>query len=269
MRLRRKLTQDAHAATYTCGYVCVLVLSSATASCVHARLGHVLTNSIQPRAILALTATAPPATRASIHSLLGIPEANQVLESPLRDNLRLRVVHVVPGANKSGAVASHVVQLLKTGATVGLRQSLGSSCSCTRALPRLSSTAGGHAGCCSMANQRHCLHKCCIDWRAGELSDVKSAIVYAGFKHSCDSLALQLGRAGIRAYAYHAGLHMKQRELVQVRQAAASWVCAWVSQHTGVERIHSFATCSTVLSLSAHAAVRLSMYSVCPHQHQH
>jgi superfamily II DNA helicase RecQ len=74
-----------------------------------------LTNVLQPRAVLALTATAAPITRISIHQLLRIPQEQEVVESPLRDNLRLRVLHVATGATKSGSVATHIVQLLKTG----------------------------------------------------------------------------------------------------------------------------------------------------------
>lgn len=85
-------------------------------SCVRAcRLGHLITNILQPRAVLALSATAAPRTRASILQLLHIPPPQQVVESPLRDNLRLRVVHVAAGAARTG-VPTHIVQLLKTGA---------------------------------------------------------------------------------------------------------------------------------------------------------
>jgi superfamily II DNA helicase RecQ len=70
---------------------------------------------LQPPAVLALTATAARATRAGILRLLSIPETNQIVASPLRDNLQLRVMHVTEGASKAGAVANHVVQLLKTG----------------------------------------------------------------------------------------------------------------------------------------------------------
>jgi protein tyrosine phosphatase len=44
-----------------------------------------------------------------------IPNDQQVVASPLRDNLRLRVVHVAAGAGRTG-VPKHIVQLLKTGA---------------------------------------------------------------------------------------------------------------------------------------------------------
>jgi superfamily II DNA helicase RecQ len=74
-----------------------------------------LTNVLQPRAVLAVTATAAPITRTSIRQLLRIPQEQEVVESPLRENLRLRVLHVAKGATKSGAVATHIVQLLKTG----------------------------------------------------------------------------------------------------------------------------------------------------------
>lgn len=74
-----------------------------------------MTNVLQPRAVLALTATAAPITRTSIHQLLRIPQGQEVVESPLRDNLRLRVLHVATGSTKSGSVATHIVQLLKTG----------------------------------------------------------------------------------------------------------------------------------------------------------
>lgn len=70
---------------------------------------------LRPRAVLALTATATPPTRASIRGLLDIPIHHQVVESPLRDNLALRVVQCAAGASRSGTVAAHVVQLLKTG----------------------------------------------------------------------------------------------------------------------------------------------------------
>lgn len=81
---------------------------------VNCRLGHLLSNVLCPRAVLALTATATPPTRACIRQLLGIPADNQVVESPLRDNLRLRVLHC-NGASKGGGIAAGVVQLLTTG----------------------------------------------------------------------------------------------------------------------------------------------------------
>jgi hypothetical protein len=81
------------------------------------RLGHLLTNHLQPRAVLALTATAPPATRASILQLLHIPPEHQVVESPLRSNLRLRVVRVPPGSAKEGRVGTLIVGLFKSGMT--------------------------------------------------------------------------------------------------------------------------------------------------------
>lgn len=72
-------------------------------------------NVLRPRAILALTATAAPRTRNSIGTLLSLTEEQQVVESPLRDNLRLRVMHVSPGASLGGTVAAHMVQLFKSG----------------------------------------------------------------------------------------------------------------------------------------------------------
>lgn len=81
---------------------------------VSCRLGHLLCNVLCPRAVLALTATATPPTRACIRQLLAIPPEHQLVESPLRDNLRLRVVHC-NGASKGGGVAASVVQLLTTG----------------------------------------------------------------------------------------------------------------------------------------------------------
>lgn len=49
----------------------------------------------------------------------------------------------------------------------------------------------------------------------GELASCRSAVVYAGFKSSADSLAAQLSRAGVDAAAYHAGKNLAQREAVQ------------------------------------------------------
>ncbi|WIA09963.1 hypothetical protein OEZ85_010175 [Tetradesmus obliquus] len=78
------------------------------------RLGHLLCNVLRPRAVLALTATATPVTRACIRQLLDIPPEQQLIESPLRSNLRLGVSHV-NGASKGGGIAAAVVQLLTTG----------------------------------------------------------------------------------------------------------------------------------------------------------
>lgn len=80
----------------------------------HCRLGHLLCNVLRPRAVLALTATATPVTRACIRQLLDIPPEQQLIESPLRSNLRLGVSHV-NGASKGGGIAAAVVQLLTTG----------------------------------------------------------------------------------------------------------------------------------------------------------
>lgn len=94
-----------------CEQIC---LRHATHTCAR-RLGHLLCNVLAPRAVLALTATATPATRACISRLLAIPAAQQLVESPLRDNLRLAVLHA-NGATRGGGIAAHVVQLLTTGA---------------------------------------------------------------------------------------------------------------------------------------------------------
>jgi ATP-dependent DNA helicase RecQ len=59
--------------------------------------------------------------------------------------------------------------------------------------------------------------------RTGELAEVGSAVVYAGFKAAADALAAQLKRAGIAAAAYHAGLTMQQREVVQVGVEGWQW----------------------------------------------
>jgi superfamily II DNA helicase RecQ len=69
---------------------------------------------LAPRAVLALTATATPVTRACIRQLLAIPPEQQLIESPLRSNLRLQVAHH-NGASKGGGIAAKVVQLLTTG----------------------------------------------------------------------------------------------------------------------------------------------------------
>jgi superfamily II DNA helicase RecQ len=73
-----------------------------------------LCNVLRPRAVLALTATATPVTRACIRQLLAIPPEQQLIESPLRSNLRLQVAHF-NGASKGGGIAAKVVQLLTTG----------------------------------------------------------------------------------------------------------------------------------------------------------
>ncbi|KAF6257300.1 hypothetical protein COO60DRAFT_1461216 [Scenedesmus sp. NREL 46B-D3] len=78
------------------------------------RLGHLLRNVLRPRAVLALTATATPVTRTCIRQLLAIPPEQQLVESPLRSNLRLQVAHL-NGASKGGGIATQVVQLLTTG----------------------------------------------------------------------------------------------------------------------------------------------------------
>jgi hypothetical protein len=102
-----------------CVCVCVCVCACVRA-CVRVRvrvcrLGHLLTSVLQAPSVLALTATAAPRTRNSVLQLLKIPQDQQVVASPLRDNLRLRVVHVAAGAGRTG-VPKHIVQLLKTGA---------------------------------------------------------------------------------------------------------------------------------------------------------
>jgi superfamily II DNA helicase RecQ len=93
------------------------------------RLGHLLCNVLRPRAVLALTATATPVTRACIRQLLAIPPEQQLIESPLRSNLRLGVAHF-NGASKGGGIAAKVVQLLTTGEPDGLHAcAVGCTCS--------------------------------------------------------------------------------------------------------------------------------------------
>lgn len=57
------------------------------------RLGHLLQRVLAPARILALTATATLATQRGILDVLGLPASGVLRDSPLRDNLRLRVVH--------------------------------------------------------------------------------------------------------------------------------------------------------------------------------
>lgn len=75
---------------------------------------------------------------------------------------------------------------------------------------------------------------CC----AGEMSGVNSAVVYAGMRYAADALAAQLGRAGITAASYHAGLDYNTRERVQVREALLGLLPASASL-TGVSKAKS------------------------------
>lgn len=80
----------------------------------HRRLGHVLSNVLKPRAVLALTATATLPTQRCITHLLSIPADCIVCEAPLRDNLRLTVVHC-NGGSKGGDISSQVIHSITKG----------------------------------------------------------------------------------------------------------------------------------------------------------
>lgn len=93
---------------------CPLLLTLLHCPAALPRLGHLLCNVLRPRAVLALTATATPVTRSCVRQLLAIPPEQQLVESPLRNNLRLQVLHC-NGASKGGGIAARVVQMLTTG----------------------------------------------------------------------------------------------------------------------------------------------------------
>ncbi|KAL6761906.1 P-loop containing nucleoside triphosphate hydrolase protein [Haematococcus lacustris] len=78
------------------------------------RLGHVLRAVLRPRCVLALTATATKPTQTAITQVLGLDPESFIRESPLRDNLRLQVIHV-NGATGSGRSVSWLASALKAG----------------------------------------------------------------------------------------------------------------------------------------------------------
>jgi len=78
------------------------------------RLGHVLRAVLRPRSVLALTATATRATERCIAEVLGIPSEAVIRDAPLRDNLRLKVLHH-NGATGNGKALRSIAQLLKDG----------------------------------------------------------------------------------------------------------------------------------------------------------
>ncbi|GLC60783.1 hypothetical protein PLESTB_001670400 [Pleodorina starrii] len=78
------------------------------------RLGHVLRSVLRPRCVLALTATATRPTAAEVASVLGLGPGAVMREPPLRDNLRLRVLHMASGASESGRSKEALLQLLRT-----------------------------------------------------------------------------------------------------------------------------------------------------------
>lgn len=78
------------------------------------RLGHLLQRILKPRCVLALTATATLATQRSILDVLGLPPDGVVREAPLRDNLRLKVVHT-NGGTDNGEFRLRLLALLTAG----------------------------------------------------------------------------------------------------------------------------------------------------------
>ncbi|GIM01637.1 hypothetical protein Vretimale_6417, partial [Volvox reticuliferus] len=78
------------------------------------RLGHVLRCVLQPRCVLGLTATATTPTADEVASVLGLAPGAVMRESPLRQNLRLKVLHMQPGASESGASRTALLQLLRS-----------------------------------------------------------------------------------------------------------------------------------------------------------
>ncbi|GAX75225.1 hypothetical protein CEUSTIGMA_g2669.t1 [Chlamydomonas eustigma] len=78
------------------------------------RLGHVLRSVLRPRGVLALTATATRPTEQCIAQVLGLPAESVVRDAPMRENLRLKVLHV-NGASQSGQAVKSIVKLLKDG----------------------------------------------------------------------------------------------------------------------------------------------------------
>ncbi len=61
------------------------------------RLGAALRTCLPSRCVLALTATATPATQAAVRDVLGIPPESVLRDSSVRDNLRLHVTHTSGG----------------------------------------------------------------------------------------------------------------------------------------------------------------------------
>ncbi|GLI66797.1 hypothetical protein VaNZ11_010770, partial [Volvox africanus] len=78
------------------------------------RLGHVLRCVLQPRCVLGLTATATTPTADEVASVLGLAPGAVMREPPLRQNLRLKVLHMQPGASESGASRNALLQLLRS-----------------------------------------------------------------------------------------------------------------------------------------------------------
>ncbi|PNH02380.1 ATP-dependent DNA helicase recQ [Tetrabaena socialis] len=77
------------------------------------RLGHVLRSVLRPRCVLGLTATATAPTAKEVAEVLGLAPGRVLREAPLRDNLRLRVLHM-PGCTESGTSRAALLQLLRT-----------------------------------------------------------------------------------------------------------------------------------------------------------
>ncbi|EFJ41773.1 hypothetical protein VOLCADRAFT_98196 [Volvox carteri f. nagariensis] len=78
------------------------------------RLGHVLRRVLQPRCVLGLTATATTPTAGEVAAVLGLAPEAVMREPPLRQNLRLKVLHMQPGASESGASRTALLQLLRS-----------------------------------------------------------------------------------------------------------------------------------------------------------
>lgn len=78
------------------------------------RLGHILRTVLRPHAVLGLTATATRNTQAAISQVLGLPPSSIIRELPLRENIRLQVIHMDNGTH-SGRSRSWLLAALRSG----------------------------------------------------------------------------------------------------------------------------------------------------------
>ena len=180
--------------------------------------------ALQPRAVLALTATAPPHIQRDVMAHLGVSPEGLLALPPRRANLSLFARIVKSDEEKRSAVLS----ILQGGD--GLWQGEGEEGGGVEA-------EGGRVGGGSR-QQRNRIQapkrKRCVG--PGELP---CTIVYVWRRHEAEALAEYLRAAGIAAVSYHAGMDPEQRARAQqaFSRGSARVVVATVAFGMGVDKV--------------------------------
>lgn len=176
--------------------------------------------ALQPRAVLALTATAPPHIQRDAMAHLGIPDEGLMALPPRRANLSL-FARVVKGDEEKRRA---VLAILNEGQGQQQRDSEGAM------------DVEPHGGSRQQRNRAQAPKR-----KRGESAELPCTIVYVWRRHEAEALAEHLRAEGFKAVGYHAGMDTEQRARAQLAFArgTARVVVATVAFGMGVDKVRS------------------------------